>query len=194
MFKFTERDVRRLIRFGLIMAVVICFYIFFHEVKHDYSIKNQNMQSGNEISINVKDTYDWHKYKVYQVFKGKVFTDDMKISNVEYGVNYSGRKGVSLEYELKQIKAGEKEETAFKETVWNMLKGEPVAILTKENPSIELEPGYYIIIDESLYELSNPVTFVYVLFMCFASIGVCVLVSEILLKIVDRLLNIKRSE
>lgn len=75
-----------------------------------------------------------------------------------------------------------------------MLKGEPVAILTKENSSVELEPGYYIIIDESLYELSNPVTFIYVLFVCFISIGVCVLVLEILVKIVDRLLNIKRSE
>lgn len=43
MFKFTERDVRRLIWFVLVIAVVICFYIFFYEVKHDYYIKNQNM-------------------------------------------------------------------------------------------------------------------------------------------------------
>lgn len=157
------------------------FLYFFYEVKHDYYIKNQNMQSGNEISINVN--YDWHKYKVYQIFKGKVFTDDMKISDVEYGVNYSGRKEASLEDELKQIKAGEKEETAFKETVWNMLKGEPVAILTKENPSVELEPGYYIIIDESLYELSNPVTFIYVLFVCFVLIGVCLKVQDMVSKL-----------
>ena len=107
----------------------------------------------------------------------------MNISDVEYGVNYSGRKGASLEDELKQIKAGEKEETAFKETVWNMLKGEPVAILTKENPSVELEPGYYIIIDESLYELSNPVTFIYVLFVCFVLIGVCLKVQDIVSKL-----------
>lgn len=107
----------------------------------------------------------------------------MKISDVEYGVNYSGRKGVSLEDELKQIKAGEKEETAFKETVWNMLKGEPVAILTKENPSVELESGYYITIDESLYDPSDAGEFFYMSFVVFSLIGIYMFLLEALRRV-----------
>lgn len=79
-------------------------------------------------------------------------SDGKNLSNVKYGANYSGREGVDLEDELAQMEAEGAEAKAFAGTVRSFLKGEPVVILTEDNSSVKLEAGYYIIIDEVLYE------------------------------------------
>ena len=114
-----------------------------------------NGEESNGTSITIDRAVEGHRYKVYQVFKGRVSSDGTKLSNVEYGANYSGREGVALKDELAQLEAEGAEAKAFAETVRDLLKGEPAAVLTTENPTAELEAGYYMILDETLYEIDG---------------------------------------
>ena len=106
-------------------------------------------------SITIAEPVEGHRYKVYQVFKGRVSSDGTKLSNVEYGANYSGREGVTLKEDLAQLEAEGAEAKAFAETVRDLLRGEPAAVLSVENPTAELEAGYYMILDETLYEVDG---------------------------------------
>ena len=114
-----------------------------------------NGEEASGTSITIAEPVEGHRYKVYQVFKGKVSSDGTKLSNVEYGANYSGREGVALKDELAHLEAEGAEAKAFAETVRELLKGEPAAVLSAENPTAELEAGYYMILDETLYEIDG---------------------------------------
>ena len=114
-----------------------------------------NGEEGSGTSITIAEPVEGHRYKVYQVFKGRVSSDSTKLSNVEYGANYSGREGVALKDELAQLEAEGAEAKAFAETVRGLLRGEPAAVLSVENPTAELEAGNYMILDETLYEVDG---------------------------------------
>ena len=109
-------------------------------------------EDSSASSLTVETPAEGHQYKAYQVFKGKVSSDGTKLSNVQYGANYSGREGMTLDEELAELEAEGADAKAFAEAVRDLLTGDPAAVLTKESPAAELEAGYYIIIDESLYE------------------------------------------
>ena len=183
MFKFTQRNgsIKFMLEMAVIMTAIIFFCIFLYMMQG--IVKNQNIQLGKEISITDNSPKSWNKYKVYQIFKGKMSSDGKNLYNAEYGANYSGREGVLLEDELVHLEAGGAEVNAFAKRVRSFLAGEPVAILTKENPSVELESGYYITIDESLYDPSDTGESFYMSFVVFSLIGIYMFLLEALRRV-----------
>ena len=105
--------------------------------------------AGTGTSITIESPADGHRYKVYQVFKGKLSSDGTRLSNLKYGANYPGREGMTLADELAQLEAEDADAKAFAEAVKGFLTGEPAAVLSKESPTAELESGYYLVMDES---------------------------------------------
>lgn len=143
MFKFIRNGIK-FTKWSIILAIAVvaagpCIPVYAARIQPKTSITIAYPEEG-------------HSYRVYQVFKGEVSSDGKNLSNVKYGVNYSGREGMALEDELAQLEAEGTEAKTFAGTVRNFLKGEPVVILTEDNSSAKLKAGYYIIIDEVLYE------------------------------------------
>ena len=152
MFKFMKQGV------SLAAAVVTagsCIPVYAAGIQPRTSVTAPDGTEDKGTSITIDGAVEGHRYKVYQVFKGRVSSDGTKLSNVEYGANYSGREGVALKDELAQLEAEDAEAKAFAETVRDLLKGEPAAVLSTENPTAELEAGYYMILDETLYEVDG---------------------------------------
>ena len=165
MFKFIRNGIK-FTKWSIILAIAVvaagsCIPVYAARIQPKTSITIAYPEEG-------------HSYKVYQVFKGEVSSDGKNLSNVKYGVNYSGRDGVTLADDLAQLEAEGEEAKVFAETVRSFLKGEPVVILTEDNSSVKLKAGYYIIIDEVLYETDKSVDdiiefFIFLLFIIFGS-------------------------
>ena len=115
------------------------------ETRESIQAPGGGTEDSSVSSLTVENPAEGHQYKAYQVFKGKVSSDGTKLSNVQYGANYAGREGMTLDEELAQLEAEGADAKAFAEAVRNLLTGDPAAVLTKESPAAELEAGYYII-------------------------------------------------
>ena len=152
MFKFMKQGISLA---AAVAAAGSCIPVYAAGIQPRTSVMAPDGAENKGTSITIAEPVEGHRYKVYQVFKGRVSSDGTKLSNVEYGANYSGREGVALKDELAQLETEGAEAKAFAETVRDLLKGEPAAVLSTENPTVELEAGYYMILDETLYEVDG---------------------------------------
>ena len=152
MFKFMKQGVSLA---AAVAAAGSCIPVYAAGIQPRTSVMAPDGTEDKGTSITIAEPVEGHRYKVYQVFKGRVSSDGTKLSNVEYGANYSGREGVTLADDLAQLEADGAEAKAFAETVRDLLRGEPAAVLSVENPTAELEAGYYMILDETLYEVDG---------------------------------------
>ena len=152
MFKFMKQGISLA---AAVAAAGSCIPVYAAGIQPRTSVMVPDGTEDKGTSITIAEPVEGHRYKVYQVFKGRVSSDGTKLSNVEYGANYSGREGVTLADDLAQLEAEGAEAKAFAETVRDLLRGEPAAVLSVENPTAELEAGYYMILDETLYEVDG---------------------------------------
>ena len=146
MFKFMKQGISLA---AAAAAAGSCIPVYAAGIQPRTSVMAPDGTEDKGTSITIAEPVEGHRYKVYQVFKGRVSSDGTKLSNVEYGANYSGREGVTLADDLAQLEAEGAEAKAFAEIVKGFLTGEPAAVLSAESPTAELEAGYYLVMDES---------------------------------------------
>ena len=105
-----------------------------------------------KLTINVVEN---HEYKVWQLATGDVSSDGGTLSNISVGKNVQSGTTVDAIRGLSSL-----ESAALGDAALALINQEstPVAILNKENPSTELEGGYYVITDSYVNEEGEQVT------------------------------------
>lgn len=105
-----------------------------------------------EITGTTNSPTEGHEYRVYQIFKADiaVVNDEYVLSNVKYGENYTpGDVKVDDDVPDEVIKSITDAE-AFAETLHNgnLIEGDPIATLNKDNKfTKDLPDGYYLVAD-----------------------------------------------
>lgn len=110
-------------------------------------------------SLTVDKAVDGHTYKVYQIFTGDVDAAGLVLSNIKYGSIFAENGKTVSEEIVKQLDLatnGEADAKVFAEKIKNgeftdggdISWDSPSAELTKDSPSTNLIPGYYLVIDE----------------------------------------------
>lgn len=96
-----------------------------------------------------------HEYKVWQLATGDVSSDGETLSNIDVGKNAKNGTSVEAIRGLSSL-----ESAALGDAALALINQEstPVATLNKENPSTELEGGYYVITDSYVNEEGEQVT------------------------------------
>nr|WP_304577982.1 SpaA isopeptide-forming pilin-related protein [uncultured Acetatifactor sp.] len=96
-----------------------------------------------------------HEYKVWQLATGDVSSDGETLSNIDVGKNAKIGTSVEAIRGLSSL-----ESAALGDAALALINQEstPVATLNKENPSTELEGGYYVITDSYVNEEGEQVT------------------------------------
>ena len=104
------------------------------------------------LTINVVEN---HEYKVWQLATGDVSSDGGTLSNISVGKNVQSGTTVDAIRGLSSL-----ESAALGDAALALINQEstPVATLNKENPSTELEGGYYVITDSYVNEEGEQVT------------------------------------
>ena len=104
------------------------------------------------LTINVVEN---HEYKVWQLATGDVSSDGGTLSNISVGKNVQSGTTVDAIRGLSSL-----ESAALGDAALALINQEstPVATLDKENPSTELEGGYYVITDSYVNEEGEQVT------------------------------------
>ena len=109
--------------------------------------------NGNyKLTINVVEN---HEYKVWQLATGDVSSDGETLSNIDVGKNAKNGTSVEAIRGLSSL-----ESAALGDAALALINQEstPVATLNKENPSTELEGGYYVITESYVKEEGEQVT------------------------------------
>lgn len=120
------------IYFASILAFIL-FSVFFLWL----SGKNTGLGVSDNHMLKLKDAKEGQNYQVFQIFTGDAAKDGGALSNLKYGRNY-GDEGTLVPDEVAK-KTGEGK-IEFTELV-----GKPVAVLTADKPSVELEEGMYVV-------------------------------------------------
>ena len=129
--------------FGLVMAGVMMMSL---------AVTASAANGNYKLTIRVVEN---HEYKVWQLATGDVSSDGGTLSNISVGKNVQSGTTVDAIRGLSSL-----ESAALGDAALALINQEstPVATLNKENPSTELEGGYYVITDSYVNEEGEQVT------------------------------------
>lgn len=147
---------------ALVLALAICATFALPALATEDSHKVPNTEGKKVISI-AKDSAKGHTYKVYQIFAGDVDATQDILSNVEVGSSITGFHYPKTSTDNYNV--GEKVPSTVLDQIVDLhgeqfakelfagdygdLVDEPYATLKAEDWTAEVEPGYYLIVDDA---------------------------------------------
>ena len=142
------RNIKRI--FSASLSAAVCACMVAGAAVPAYATET-SAETNTQGSLTVEKAVAGHTYRVYQIFTGNVDADGTVVGNVKYGANY-GETGTAVPADvldaIKDAKEFAKQITSGSDAGGG-IHGDPVAELTAENPTADLDKGYYLVMDHT---------------------------------------------